>query len=442
MVVRRRKGGAKADSRNKSRESASEVDERMRKDKDDHDALDDASASTRKRSRWMLAAISVAVVIAVVVSCVVVFSGDENTGVNKSSAAAESGAEATIPTNSDSNSNTDAPTAVPSASPTKQQQQDDAGSTGKPTDSPTTKPTDSPTGKPTDGPSAKPSSTSTKSPSESPTAVPSDSPTAQSPLFTTQGTFELLETAPHDDKAFTQGLELVNSTHYWESTGLYGESQVRIVNIQTGEITHRHIMDDQYFGEGMCYYTDAQTGQGRLIQLTWKEQTGFLYDPVTLEQFDSFSYSTTNSQGWGITFQPETRKFLVSDGSQYLHTWAADRTNSTVASPTMFEETSKVAVWFQVRGMQAASTLNMINELEWDPFQSDTVLANVFYQDSIVRIDIATGFVTAIYNLQSLFPNRPQSADVLNGIAVTSVANELWVTGKLWPNMYRIRLVD
>jgi glutamine cyclotransferase len=100
-----------------------------------------------------------------------------------------------------------------------------------------------------------------------------------------------------------------------------------------------------------------------------------------------------------------------------------------------------VAVTFQQHDMEEAETVSRLNELEWDPFQSDSVLANVWYQDSILRIDIATGFVPKKYNLQSLFPNRPSGVDVLNGIAVTSVANEIWVTGKLWPNMFRIRLI-
>jgi glutamine cyclotransferase len=257
------------------------------------------------------------------------------------------------------------------------------------------------------------------------------------PQFTVMGTFELLETVPHDANAFTQGLELINSTHYYESTGLYGKSQVRIVDLQTGEVLDRNVMDDQYFGEGLCSYTDAESGQRRLIQLTWKKQTGFLYDPVSLQLLDSFSYGTTTSEGWGITFQPETRKILVSDGSQYLHTWSADTSTST----PLFQETSKVAVTFQQRDMEEAETVSRLNELEWDPFQSDSVLANVWYQDSILRIDIAMGFVPKKYNLQSLFPNRPSGVDVLNGIAVTSVANEIWVTGKLWPNMFRIRLI-
>jgi glutamine cyclotransferase len=346
----------------KTKVNLSFTDSRNMPPEDDHAA----SASTRKWSptfRWMFVAISVAVVIGV--PCVVVFSGNENTGGNPSAAAEESGTGATINTTI---------------------------STGKP-------------------------------------AVPK---------FTAMGTFELLETVPHDANAFTQGLELINSTHYYESTGLYGKSQVRIVDLQTGQVLDRYFMDDQYFGEGLCSYTDSESGQRRLIQLTWKKQTGFLYDSMSLQLLDSFSYNTTTSEGWGITFQPKTREFIVSDGSQYLHTWSAD----TSSTSTRFKETNKVAVSFQQPDMQQAETVSRLNELEWDPFQSDSVLANVWYQDSILRIDIATGFVTKMYNLQSLFPNRASGVDVLNGIAVTSVANEIWVTGKLWPSMFRIRLVD
>jgi glutamine cyclotransferase len=288
------------------------------------------------------------------------------------------------------------------------------------------------TDKPTHSPSPSPSPPSSSA-TDAPSASASESEGAL-PLFTTMGTYELLETVPHDANAFTQGLQLVNGTLY-EGTGLYGESQVRIVDLKTGQVLDQHDMEAQYFGEGLSYYTDAESGQGRLIQLTWKEQTGFLYDPVSLQVLDSFSYSTTTTQGWGITFQPETREFLVSDGSKYLHTWSAD-------TSTFLKETKKVAASFQREDMQEAATISMLNELEWDPFQSDSVLANVWYQDSIIRIDIATGFVTKIYNLQSLFRNRPAGADVLNGIAVTDTANELWVTGKLWPSMFRIRLIE
>jgi hypothetical protein len=134
------------------------------------------------------------------------------------------------------------------------------------------------------------------------------------PQFTVMGTFELLETVPHDANAFTQGLELINSTHYYESTGLYGKSQVRIVDLQTGEVMDRNVMDDQYFGEGLCSYTDSESGQRRLIQLTWKAQTGFLYDPVSLQLLDSFSYSTTTSEGWGIAFSPRRGSFWSVTG--------------------------------------------------------------------------------------------------------------------------------
>jgi len=274
-----------------------------------------------------------------------------------------------------------------------------------------------------------PATISSNPPTTTTTTTPSVAP--PTPLLTTVGSFELLETVPHDSDAFTQGLQLVNGTLY-EGTGLYGESEMRIVDLQTGAVLDRHVMDGQYFGEGISYYADETTGQGKLIQLTWKEQTGFLYDPATLEATGNFTYETTTTQGWGISYRPASHEFLVSDGSQYIHTWDAS---------TLQETTQKVPVTVLREGMLQASTVRQINELEWDPF-TDTLLANVWFRDVILRINVQTGFVTKIYDLGSLFTNRPASADVLNGIAVTEVPNELWVTGKLWPSMFRIRLID
>jgi glutaminyl-peptide cyclotransferase len=259
------------------------------------------------------------------------------------------------------------------------------------------------------------------------------------PRFTALGTFHVLETVPHDATAFTQGLVMMDMSHntsqkttiYYEGTGLYGESQVRIVDLATGTVLRRHVMDRRFFGEGLCYYPDPVTGQGRLIQITWQEQTGFVYDATDLTVQENFTYATTNGQGWGISYAPVRKEFYVSDGTAFLHTWdAATRT-----------ETSKVAVTMQRQGMTSAAEIGRINALEWDPY-TDTVYANVWMQDVILRIDPVTGFTRSIYDLQQLYPNRPSGTDVLNGIALTGTANEIWVTGKLWPNMYRIRLIE
>jgi glutamine cyclotransferase len=247
------------------------------------------------------------------------------------------------------------------------------------------------------------------------------------------GTFELLETVPHDDTAFTQGLVTVvvegdNSTTLFEGTGLYGRSQVRQVDLPTGQVLQQHALPDAFFGEGIAYYSSA-AGEGRLVQVTWKEQTAFLYSSATLELLSNFTYTTTTTEGWGITQRTSSSTMIVSDGSSNLHVWDEEwRETHRVPVLLKFEDTSSFP-------------LGRLNELEWDPF-TDTILANVWQQDDIVRIDPDTGFVIASYDLSALFPSRPASADVLNGIAcVPNAPDEVWVTGKRWPYMFRIRLV-
>jgi glutamine cyclotransferase len=149
---------------------------------------------------------------------------------------------------------------------------------------------------------------------------------------------------------------------------------------------------------------------------------------------ESRTFHTTTNEGWGITYRPDTHEFFVSDGSHYLHTWDADT----------FQETARVAVTFQLPQHEAAKDINYLNELEWDP-ATNTVLANVWYQDVLLRIHPDTGFVSTLYSMHNLYPNREKGNDaVLNGIALTDGANtdEFWVTGKWWPSMFRVRLVD
>jgi glutamine cyclotransferase len=281
--------------------------------------------------------------------------------------------------------------------------------------------------------------TTTTTTNDASTAAPTKPPPRRN--ITTMGTFELLETVPHDANAFTQGLQSVpvdrtttasttsTTSKMYESTGLYGASDVRIVDVATGGVLLKTELQSQFFGEGLTYYVDSLAQEGRLVQLTWKEQTGFVYDPTTLVQLSNFTYKTFNTEGWGITYRADQNIFYVTDGSTFVHTWNVE-----------FQEIAKVPVTMQNTATSNPSTLNLINELEWD-VNSRTLLANVWMQDVLIRIQPETGFVTTVYDLTTLFLNRPNSADVLNGIALTDVPDELWVTGKLWPNMYRIRLI-
>lgn len=256
-------------------------------------------------------------------------------------------------------------------------------------------------------------------------AAPTQIPSPKTPALTIFGSFELLESVPHDSGAFTQGLELVEDSDsdpslYYESTGNFGQSSVRIVNLASGQVMRLHDMDSAYFGEGMTYYN------GKLVQITWMSGTGFVYDANNLEVLEEFTYETTNGEGWGICFVASQNVFYVSDGTSFLHTW----------DTASFQLIDKVAV--KLRTEAGDQLVSRLNELEWDPF-SETVLANVWLQNDIVRIDPLTGFVTHRYDMQTL--SRPANANVLNGIAHTNIPNEFWVTGKLWPNMYRVRLI-
>ena len=276
--------------------------------------------------------------------------------------------------------------------------------------------------------------------------------------------FKIVRTLPHDTKAFTQGLTFRpdNSSILYEATGMYKESELRVLNLDNGDILQRYEMPGQYFGEGLSYIPAGSSQQrdngakeqndknrnsddndGRLIHITWREQTGFIFNVNTLEVLEEFSYdkSLTTNEGWGIIHVPPSQfddeldnntKFIVSDGSAYLHFWNGQ-----------YQETKeKLEVTFRTDEMAAKGVppqpMKHLNELEWDE-RTQTVLANVWYQDMIARIDPKTGFMTTIYDLRSLYTDRHPEADSFNGIAL-SAEGDLWVTGKYWPHLYQIEL--
>jgi len=277
----------------------------------------------------------------------------------------------------------------------------------------------------------------------------------ESPTVITKfGSYRLLETVPHDASAFTQGLCLKNATTAYEGTGLYGgKSEVRLVNIPTGRVLQQVPLASQYFGEGLAYYETSRDddgdgageegNRGRLVQITWKERTGFVYDSDTFEVLQQFEYETHTGEGWGITYDGTAgnHRFYVTDGSRYLMTWNASTMQQI--------DKKEVVVLRQSDTATSTEPVPYLNEIEYDPF-TDTILSNVWYQDVIVRIDPKSGRITTVYDLSTLYPDRPESADVLNGIALTTTndandgndAAELWVTGKFWPHMFRIRLLE
>lgn len=225
-------------------------------------------------------------------------------------------------------------------------------------------------------------------------------------------TYRVVNSFPHDLEAFTQGLVFENGTLF-EGTGLYGKSTLRQVELETGVVLRSLSLASQYFGEGITIYQD------RVIQLTWRSNTGFVYDKDSFQLLQTFRYPT---EGWGITH--DGVRLIVSDGTSTLYFW----------DPVTFEEIGRIEVHDQ------DGPVSRLNELE---YVRGEVFANVWQTDRIARIDPQTGRVTGWINLEGLLDSEEgvESAGVLNGIAYDAENNRLFVTGKRWPKLLEISLI-
>jgi glutamine cyclotransferase len=225
-------------------------------------------------------------------------------------------------------------------------------------------------------------------------------------------TYTVVHTYPHDPNAFTQGLIFENGVLY-EGTGLRGRSSLRRVELETGNVLQIYELPDQYFGEGVTIYDD------RIIQLTWRSNVGFVYDKDSFELLQTFDYPT---EGWGITHNGV--HLIMSDGTSTLH----------FLNPETFDEIGQVEVY------DDDGPVVRLNELEY--IQGE-VYANVWQTDRIARIDLHTGRVVGWINLKGLLSHTDlsQPVDVLNGIAYDAAGDRLFVTGKLWPKLFEIKLI-
>ena len=236
-------------------------------------------------------------------------------------------------------------------------------------------------------------------------------PLREDPPPVTRYTCNVVQEYPHDPAAFTQGLLYYEGVFY-ESTGLNGQSSVRRVEIETGEVLMQHRLASNFFGEGLTLFG------GRLIQLTWLSQTGFIYDVTDFSELETFRYT---GQGWGLTH--DGVRLIMSDGTGTLR----------FLDPETLEETGRVAV------RNNGAPVNNLNELE---YVEGEVFANVWLTDTILRIDPDTGEVLATIDCSGLLSGSEQSeAGVLNGIAYDPETKRLWVTGKRWPKLFEIELV-
>lgn len=222
--------------------------------------------------------------------------------------------------------------------------------------------------------------------------------------------YTVVHTYPHDRDAFTQGLQVVDGVFY-EGTGLNGRSSIRRVTIETGEVLQKRDVPATYFGEGI-------TVRGsELFQLTWQTGVAFVYDRQTFSPKRQHKYT---GEGWGLT-QDKT-SLIMSDGTEYLR----------FLEPATFAEKKRVRV------MAAGQPLKNLNELE---FVRGEVYANVWQTDYVARINPDSGLVTGYIDLRGLLTARErQETDVLNGIAYDEATDRLFITGKLWPRVFEVRV--
>ena len=223
--------------------------------------------------------------------------------------------------------------------------------------------------------------------------------------------YTVVRSYPHDPGAFTQGLLFRNGVFY-EGTGLNGRSGIRKVKLETGEVLQSKAIGAEYFGEGITDW------KGSLVQITWQSEIGFVYDMKSFEQTKTWSYT---GEGWGLTH--DDTRIIMSDGSASLR----------FIDPATMKETGRMQV------TDAGRAVERLNELE---FVKGEILANVWQTDRIAKISPKDGRVTGWIDLSGLLPPIERAGtDVLNGIAYDAAGDRLFVTGKLWPRIFEIKLV-
>lgn len=222
--------------------------------------------------------------------------------------------------------------------------------------------------------------------------------------------FLAVNSFPHDPEAFTQGL-IYRDGFLYESTGLNGKSSLRKVTLDTGKVVQKTDVEQKYFAEGLTDW------DGHLLQLTWQTNVGFVYDLAKFGLQRTFKYS---GEGWGLTH--DDTRLMMSDGTSRLR----------FLDPMTFAETGGVDV------TDGGRPVAQLNELE---FVNGEVYANIWQTERIAIIAPDSGHVTAWLDLTGLRSNGGRAGDdVMNGIAYDAAGDRLFVTGKLWPQLFQIRV--
>jgi glutamine cyclotransferase len=225
-------------------------------------------------------------------------------------------------------------------------------------------------------------------------------------------TFKVVHAYAHDRGAFTQGLLYLDGRLY-ESTGLKGQSSLRAVDAETGKILQYAALPAAYFGEGLAAWGDT------LVELTWQDHLVLVYDRATFKLLRTMPYA---GEGWGLT--SDGKNLILSDGSATLH----------FLDPVTLREVRRVTV------KSKGAPVEKLNELE---YIHGEIYANIWYSDRIARISPASGKVLGWVDLSGLLaPSERSGRDaVLNGIAYDAEHDRLFVTGKLWPKLFEIKIV-
>lgn len=227
-------------------------------------------------------------------------------------------------------------------------------------------------------------------------------------------TYSVVRTYPHDRRAFTQGLQYLDGVLY-EGTGLNGESTIRKVKLETGEVLQSRDLAKEHFGEGITVW------KSDLVQLTWQSGLAFVYDRQSFAPKKTFRYS---GEGWGLT--QDANGLIMSDGTDTLR----------FLDPVTFAEKRRVKV------TALGQPVRNLNELE---YVKGEVFANIWLTDMVARIDPQSGRIVGWINLAGLLtPAESKAASavggVLNGIAYDAAGDRLFVTGKLWPKLFEIKI--
>lgn len=224
--------------------------------------------------------------------------------------------------------------------------------------------------------------------------------------------YKIVDVYPHDEKAFTQGL-VIHDGELYEGTGLYGSSSLRRVELETGAILKLHTVPEHYFGEGITVFG------GMIYQLTYRARRALVYDKQSFALVQKFRY---DSEGWGLTHND--KELIMSDGSEWLY----------------FIEPDTFTIKHRIEVTDNDQSIRRLNELE---YINGLIYANVWRADRVAIIDPASGVVLGWLDFSGLLESQgpiKQSVDVLNGIAYDPGTDRLYITGKLWPWMFAVKV--